>query len=130
MMRCQLLRGKDVLHRFEEQIRNKHLAQLETLVYRGFQTLLRKKAFVKSISIDHDTYQLKLYIEGEGVVPASKLSAGERQVLAVAVLWALSQKSGKQLPTVIDTPLGRLDSKHRKDFVELYFPNAADQVIL
>ncbi len=48
----------------------------------------------------------------------------------MAVLWALSQKSGKQLPTVIDTPLGRLDSKHRKDFVDLYFPNASDQVIL
>lgn len=129
-MRIQLARGKDVLHQFEERIRSKHIRELEILVLRGFQTLLRKKAFVKSISIDPSTYQLKLYIEGEGVVPASKLSAGERQVLAVAVLWALSQKSGKQLPTVIDTPLGRLDSKHRKDFVELYFPNASDQVIL
>ncbi len=129
-MRIQLIRGKDILHQFEEHIRNKHIAELEKLVLRGFQTLLRKKAFVKSIAIDHSTYQLKLYIEGEGVVPASKLSAGERQVLAVAVLWALSQKSGKQLPTVIDTPLGRLDSKHRKDFVDLYFPNASDQVIL
>jgi len=129
-MRIQLSRGKDTLHVFEERIRNKHIVELEKLVLRGFQTLLRKKAFVKSISIDHHTYQLKLSVEGEGVVPASKLSAGERQVLAVAVLWALSQKSGKQLPTVIDTPLGRLDSKHRKDFVELYFPNASDQVIL
>jgi DNA sulfur modification protein DndD len=129
-MRIQLIRGKEVLHQFEEKIRNKHIAELEKLVLRAFQTLLRKKAFVKSIAIDHSTYQLKLYIEGEGVVPASKLSAGERQVLAVAVLWALSQKSGKQLPTVIDTPLGRLDSNHRKDFVELYFPNASDQVIL
>ncbi len=129
-MRMQLMRGKEILHRFEESIRNKHIAELEKLVLQGFQTLLRKKAFVKSIAIDHSTYQLTLYIEGEGVVPASKLSAGERQVLAVAVLWALSRKSGKQLPTVIDTPLGRLDSKHRKDFVELYFPNASDQVIL
>jgi DNA sulfur modification protein DndD len=129
-MRLQLSRGKSVLHQFEDRIRNKHIAELEKLVLRAFQTLLRKKSFVKSISIDHTSYELKLYIEGEGVVPASKLSAGERQVLAVAVLWALSQKSGKQLPTVIDTPLGRLDSEHRRDFVELYFPNASDQVIL
>jgi DNA sulfur modification protein DndD len=129
-MRMQLMRGKEVLHQFEESIRNKHIADLQRLVLQGFQTLLRKKAFVKSIAIDRSTYQLTLYIEGEGVVPASKLSAGERQVLAVSVLWALSRKSGKQLPTVIDTPLGRLDSKHRKDFVELYFPNASGQVIL
>jgi DNA sulfur modification protein DndD len=31
---------------------------------------------------------------------------------------------------IIDTPLGRLDSKHRKFFVENYFPNAGHQVIL
>jgi DNA sulfur modification protein DndD len=129
-MRLQLTRGKSVLLEFEERIRNKHIADLEKLILQGFQILLRKKAFVTSIAIDHSTYQMTLYIEGEGVVPASKLSAGERQVLAVAVLWALSQKSGKQLPTVIDTPLGRLDSKHRKDFVEIYFPNASGQVIL
>lgn len=129
-MRLQLTRGKSVLQDFEERIRNKHIADLEKLILQGFQILLRKKAFVRSIAIDHSSYQMTLYIEGEGVVPAPKLSAGERQVLAVAVLWALSQKSGKQLPTVIDTPLGRLDSKHRKDFVEIYFPNASGQVIL
>jgi DNA sulfur modification protein DndD len=129
-MRLQLSRGKSVLQDFEDRVRNKHIADLEKLILEGFRVLLRKKSFVKSISIDHSTYQLTLFIEGEGVVPAAKLSAGERQVLAVAVLWALSKKSGRQLPTVIDTPLGRLDSKHRKDFVECYFPNASGQVIL
>lgn len=129
-MRLQLTRGKSVLQDFEERIRNKHIAVLEKLILQGFQILLRKKAFVRSIAIDHSSYQMTLYTEGDGVIPASKLSAGERQVLAIAVLWALSQKSGKQLPTVIDTPLGRLDSKHRKDFVEIYFPNASRQVIL
>jgi DNA sulfur modification protein DndD len=31
---------------------------------------------------------------------------------------------------VIDTPLGRLDSSHRKSFVQNYFPEAGEQVIL
>ena len=34
------------------------------------------------------------------------------------------------LPTVIDTPLGRLDSSHRQLLVERYFPNAGRQVLL
>ena len=73
---------------------------------------------------------MTINIVGGETVPSSKLSAGERQLLAVAVLWALAKLSGRQLPTVIDTPLGRLDSKHRKFFVENYFPNAGHQVIL
>ena len=71
-----------------------------------------------------------LMIVGEGSVPAVKLSAGERQLLAVSVLWALARASGRKLPTIIDTPLGRLDSNHRQSFVENYFPFAADQVVL
>jgi DNA sulfur modification protein DndD len=34
------------------------------------------------------------------------------------------------MPTVIDTPLGRLDSRHRKNLVERYFPRASHQVVL
>ena len=86
--------------------------------------------FINSISICPETFALTINIVGEGFVPASKLSAGERQLLAVAVLWALAQASGRKLPTVIDTPLGRLDSSHRKSFVQNYFPNAGEQVIL
>ena len=88
------------------------------------------KQFLKSISISRVDYQMTINIVGGETVPSSKLSAGERQLLAVAVLWALAKLSGRQLPTVIDTPLGRLDSKHRKFFVENYFPNAGHQVIL
>jgi DNA sulfur modification protein DndD len=31
---------------------------------------------------------------------------------------------------VIDTPLGRLDSDHRRHLVERYFPHASNQMVL
>ena len=34
------------------------------------------------------------------------------------------------MPIIIDTPLGRLDSKHRRKLVENYFPTASHQVII
>jgi len=34
------------------------------------------------------------------------------------------------LPVAIDTPLGRLDSYHRNNLVEKYFPQASHQVLL
>jgi DNA sulfur modification protein DndD len=42
----------------------------------------------------------------------------------------LARASGRPIPTVIDTPLGRLDSSHRQHLVERYFPTASHQVIL
>ena len=129
-MKEQLARGKQTLATFEEKIRNKHLKNLEKVIKECFDSLLRKKGFLQSISISKRDYQMTINIVGGETVPSSKLSAGERQLLAVAVLWALAKLSGRQLPTVIDTPLGRLDSKHRKFFVENYFPQAGHQVIL
>ena len=51
-------------------------------------------------------------------------------MLAIAFLWGLARVSGCQLPVVIDTPLGRLDSSHRLNLLDRYFPNASQQVIL
>lgn len=63
-------------------------------------------------------------------MPKESLSAGERQIYAIAMLDALAKTSGRKLPIIIDTPLGRLDSKHRKKLVENYFPSASHQVII
>jgi DNA sulfur modification protein DndD len=63
-------------------------------------------------------------------IPKESLSAGERQIYAIAMLDALAKTSGRKLPIIIDTPLGRLDSKHRKKLVESYFPSASHQVII
>ena len=50
--------------------------------------------------------------------------------MAISILWALSKTSGRPLPVIIDTPLGRLDSHHRINLVKNYFPHAGHQVVL
>ena len=129
-MRTQLLRGREHLEVFQERMRGRHISRLEGFILDGLKTLYRKQGFVKSVRINPADYAIVLELEGEGTVPAFKLSAAERQLLAVSVLWGLAKASDRVLPTIIDTPLGRLDSKHRATFVERYFPKAAKQVIL
>ena len=82
------------------------------------------------MKIDAQTYSVAVS-DGEGqVIPKQRLSAGEKQLLAVALLWGLGEASGRALPVVVDTPLGRLDSSHRGNLVDRYFPHASHQVIV
>jgi len=46
------------------------------------------------------------------------------------MLWGLARASARPLPTVIDTPMARLDATHRQHLVERYFPNASHQVVV
>lgn len=129
-MRRQLLTSRRVLTDFRQRMRVKHVGRLESLVTECFSSLLRKREFVDRVTIDPESFALTVRMVAGGDVPAERLSAGERQLLAVAILWALARASGRKLPTIVDTPLGRLDSKHRDRLVMHYFPFASHQVVL
>lgn len=123
-------RVKQTLQRFKERLTLKKLNKLETEVTECFRYLLHKSDLVHRVVIDTQTYSLSLYDSQGNPVPKHRLSAGEKQLLAISFLWGLARVSGHQLPIAIDTPLGRLDSSHRQNLVERYFPAASHQVIL
>jgi DNA sulfur modification protein DndD len=123
-------RVRATLRRFHKEVVRHHVSRIEVLIMDGLQKLMRKDDLITSVSIDPETFEIRLRGGGWDELPAERLSAGERQLFAVAVLWALARASGQTAPTVIDTPLGRLDSQHRQRLVEAYFPKAAHQVIL
>jgi len=124
------VRIKDVLSTFHVKALDFHIKRLEKLILEFFKSLHRKKDFIKSIKIDTSTFDLQIFEAKNVQVDTDILSAGERQLLAVAILWGLAKASSSAAPTVIDTPLGRLDSEHRLNLVEQYFPTASKQVIL
>lgn len=115
---------------FRTAVIRKHAARLEGLILESFQQLLRKNRLVTGLSIDPVSFAVTLTGNDGQPLPFNRLSAGERQLLATSLLWGLARASGRPIPTVIDTPLGRLDSSHRHHLVERYFPVASHQVIL
>tara|TARA_Y100000310_G_scaffold31420_1_gene29811 strand:+ start:1060 stop:3027 length:1968 start_codon:yes stop_codon:yes gene_type:complete len=121
---------KQIINQFQVRALNYHVKKLEKFIFDCFKTLLRKKNLVKKIKIDTNNYELKIYDKKGYEINSENLSAGERQLLAVAILWGLTKASTSVAPTIIDTPLGRLDSTHRTNIVEQYFPQASKQVIL
>ncbi len=121
---------RDTLEKFRIAMLEKHINKLEGLILDSFQNLIRKENFISHIEINPIDYNLKLYTGNHESLATENLSAGERQLLAVSILWGLSRASGRPLPAIIDTPLSRLDGQHRQNLVENYFPQASHQVIL
>ena len=95
-----------------------------------FNQLSHKPDRISRVEINSDTFAVTLFDSSKRALSKEELSAGEKQIYTTALLWGLAKTSGKPLPMILDTPLGRLDSSHRKLLVERYFPHASHQMIL
>ena len=123
-------RTRRVLNTFASELVRRNSERISALILDSFQQLLGKRELVGGIQLDVDLFDVTLTDPSGRLLAPEQLSAGERQLLAVAILWGLARLSGRALPSVIDTPLGRLDSTHRTNLVTSYFPMASHQVIL
>ncbi|HEX5747160.1 MAG TPA: DNA sulfur modification protein DndD [Archangium sp.] len=121
---------RSAMEQFRKKVAERHVRRIEQLILEGFSHLIRKDSLVTRLAIDPSTYHLSMFGRDDQPLPPERLSAGERQLLAISIIWGLARAAGRPLPVVIDTPLGRLDSVHRSHLVERYFPFASHQVIL
>lgn len=120
----------ELLAEFADHMVRNHLASITKEIDGALTTLLRKQKLATGVHIDPADLSVSLLDGQRQPINTRKPSAGERQMMATAVLWGLSRATGMTLPTVIDTPIGRLDKSHRMNIVARYFPNASRQVVL
>jgi DNA sulfur modification protein DndD len=124
------LEARESVKKFMEISTERKLSQVSELITDAFLRLVGKVSLIQSIRINSPSLELTLTSPDGNVIESDHLSHGERQILAYAVLWGLSKASGRPLPTVIDTPMGRLDEKHRMNLAENYFHQASHQVVI
>lgn len=120
----------NMLNAYIVKLRKNKIQLLRDKTFEMFVRLSSKSDLVKSIDIDEKTYEMTIKDKNGNIMRKSGLSAGEKEVFAISLLWGLAQTSQLNLPIIIDTPLSRLDSVHRDNIVRQYFPNAAEQVII
>lgn len=121
---------QNVLEEYKSALLEKKIRQLQETVSDCFNALCRKKDMVRKITVDPKDFSVTLYDGQSQPLPKAQLSAGEKQIYAIAMLWALAKIAGCPLPIIIDTPLARLDSDHRKLLMRYYFPVASHQIIV
>ncbi|GGD08265.1 DNA sulfur modification protein DndD [Pontibacillus salipaludis] len=119
---------------FSEEFLTRATELKAELIRDEFEKML-KKLFRKTdefgeVVFDINNYSIRLYNERGQEISILDRSAGEMQMISSALIWALIKASDLDLPMVIDTPLGRLDSIHRNRLIENYYKELSDQVII
>lgn len=120
----------NVLNQFVVRLRKSKVNMLQEKTFEMYRLLSSRSGLIKDITIDDKSYEVRITDRNGHQIRKSGLSAGEKEVFAVSLLWGLAQTSELKLPIIIDTPLSRLDSAHRDNIVNNYFPNAGEQVII
>jgi DNA sulfur modification protein DndD len=119
-----------VLKEYKKELQSEKIIILGETITKCFKSLSSKRNFINKIVIDAETLEFIYYDDRESEIDPASLSAGEKQLLVIATLWALGICSKKDFPVIIDTPLARLDSVHRHTLIKKYFPFAGRQTIL
>jgi DNA sulfur modification protein DndD len=119
-----------ILGAYTIELQKRKTGVLGRTITECYKKLANKKNMIQEIAMDPETLNMRYLDEDGNEVLKDSLSAGEKQLMVIAILWALALCSKKKLPVIIDTPLSRLDSQHRTSIITTYFPNASDQTII
>ena len=120
----------EVLTDFKTRLQKEKVGKLAATATKCFQRLVEKNSLVSTIDIDSVTLNVTMIDTDGNELLKSQLSAGEQQMFAISIVWALALTSGYKAPVIIDTPMARLDSAHRANFVSKYLPEASSQVLV
>ena len=119
-----------ILEAYAVELQRRKTGTLGDKITKCYKQLANKKNLIQEIVMNPETLDMQYLDEKGDEVSKESLSAGEKQLMVIAILWALALCSKKKLPVIIDTPLSRLDSQHRTSIISTYFPNASDQTII
>ena len=120
---------EETLREFRDELRRSRIAELEQRIEEMIAKLAHKgKHLIADVDIDPE--QFRLTMKNAAGKTLTRPSAGERELLALSMIWALGQISRRSLPLVIDMPFGRLDKKHVTHIMDRFLPHAARQVII
>lgn len=118
-----------VLKKIKTDLLERRMQSLQQLILHNLQLLFRKNKLIQNVRISSD-FSFELVGKDSAVIDLKHLSAGEQQMLATSTQWALATLASENIPTVIDTPLARLDSHHRKKLVQDYYPMMKQLILL
>lgn len=132
----KLTEGSDIISKLERAEEIKETLRNAIVLYRDkmrsdvearatvtFKQLTTEPTFER-LEIN-ESYGLNLIVDGLRV----NRSAGAEQIVAMSLIEALNYNGRRTGPMIMDTPVGRLDNKHRKNILG-YLPKVVTQLAI
>jgi len=104
--------------------------ELQDTISDMYRNIANKDDMIREVRIDPQTFEISLLGYDGNTVSKEHISAGEKEIFALSVLWGLSRMSRCKLPVMVDSLLARLDSSHVNNIAQKFLPNAGEQVIV
>lgn len=114
----------DIVHETSSARRN----EIQEASTKYFKSITNKLHAYERLLIEDDFSFALEDIQGRRP-PMQLISAGEKQVTALSFILGLNEFSQHEAPILMDTPMGRLDSEHRKNIATV-LRDLGRQVIL
>ena len=130
VVKMRILKTKTILEKFIEKQTSMKIKELTRMIKINYAKICEKGKAVSKVEMDMESYQIQLFGLNNEIWRKDFLSVGERQLLALSVLWSLAMVSKKDLPFVIDTPLGKIDEENRDALVDNFFRSASSQMVI
>ena len=78
----------------------------------------------------YDDFTINLFDKENKKMDILSSSSGQKQIIATALIWAISEYANTDMPMIVDTPLGRLDDKNQKLLLNNFYLNVSRQMIM
>jgi len=109
--------------------KKKKRAELENAVNNKLKVLIKENYEASFLKI-YDDFTINLFDKNGKPMDILSSSSGQKQIIATALIWAISDYINAGMPMIVDTPLGRLDDKNQKLLLEKFYSVADNQIIM
>ncbi len=118
-----------VSKQMKEKIKEDKREMLEESINIKFNLLKKEGYEADKIVLDND-FNINVFDKNQRAMDILSSSSGQKQVIATALIWGISEYISEEIPMIIDTPLGRLDEKNQSLILNQFYPNASSQVLI
>lgn len=119
----------NVAKQMKSKIKKDKRLSLEKTINEKFTQLKKEGYEADSIRLD-ENFNINIYDKENRAMDILSSSSGQKQIIATALIWGISEYIPEEIPMIIDTPLGRLDEKNQTRILNDFYPNASNQVII
>lgn len=115
--------------KMKDKIKEDKRELLESSINAKFKLLKKEGYEADFIKVDNN-FNINIFDKDMYAMDILSSSSGQKQIIATALIWGISEYISEDIPMVIDTPLGRLDDKNQSLILTEFYPNASSQVLI